>query len=121
MIRQAGWLDRTDGDLIAADDVSFKHNLDCAKCPDRHDSEPAPHRAACLKLSRPLEERLSANRCPCGDAMGLADAAILPFVRQFAVINRCWFDTQPLSLTGTWLNEMVSSALFDAAMVRLPP
>ncbi len=53
--------------------------------------------------------------------MGLADAAILPFVRQFAAIDRGWFDTQPLSHTRAWLNGLVNSALFDAAMVRLPP
>jgi hypothetical protein len=53
--------------------------------------------------------------------MGLADAAILPFARQFAAIDRGWFDTQPLSHTRAWLNGLVNSALFDAAMVRLPP
>lgn len=117
----AGWLDLTDDDLIDANDGPFKHHLDRTKYPDRHDSDPASHRAACLDLLRPLEERLSVTRFLCGDAMGLADAAILPFVRQFAAIDRGWFDARPLPHTRNWLDGLVNSALFDAAMVRLPP
>lgn len=117
----AGWLDRTDDNLVDANDGPFKHHLDRAKYPERHDSDPDTHRAACLELLRPLEERLSATRFLCGNTMGLVDAAILPFVRQFAAIDRGWFDARPLPRTRHWLDGLVNSALFDAAMVRLPP
>ncbi|MBB6503668.1 glutathione S-transferase [Sphingomonas endophytica] len=117
----AGWLDRTDSNLIDANDGPFKHHLDRAKYPERHDSDPDTHRAACLQLLRPLEERLSVTRFLCGDAMGFADAAILPFVRQFAAIDCGWFDARSLPKTRHWLDGLVNSDLFDAAMVRLPP
>ncbi|KQR80528.1 hypothetical protein ASG07_15425 [Sphingomonas sp. Leaf343] len=58
----AGWLDRTDDDLIATNNGPFKHHLDRTKYPDRYDSDPASHCAACLYLLRPPEERLSVTR-----------------------------------------------------------
>jgi glutathione S-transferase len=113
------WLDREDNCLIQANDGPFKYHLDRTKYPDRHDSDAHTHRAACLNLLRPLEDRLTATAYLSGEAMGLTDAAILPFVRQFALINRGWFDAQPLPHVRQWLDSLVASDLFHAAMVRL--
>ncbi|WP_404334461.1 glutathione S-transferase [Sphingomonas sp. MMS12-HWE2-04] len=115
------WLDREDTGLIEANDGPFKHHLDRTKYPDRHGSDAQTHRAACLDLLRPLEDRLAATAYLGGEAMGLTDAAILPFVRQFASIDRGWFDAQPLPSTRRWLDSLVASDLFDAAMVRRTP
>lgn len=117
----AGWLDREDEDLIAANDGPFKHHLDRTKYSDRHDSDPAMHRASCLALLRPLEDRLAHAPYLCGETMSLTDAAILPFVRQFASIDRTWFDAQRLPRVRHWLDRLVSTDLFSAAMVRLQP
>jgi hypothetical protein len=84
-------------------------------------SRPAPHRAACLDLLFPIEERLGGAPFLCGPAMSLADAAILPFVRQFAAIDRGWFDSQPLPHTRRWLDDLVASPRFEGAMIRLAP
>jgi glutathione S-transferase len=109
-----------DGDaLIEANDGPFKYHLDRAKYPDRHDCDPAPHRAACLDLLRPIEQRLTTAPWLCGPTMSLADAAILPFVRQFAAIDRPWFDAQPLPRIRAWLDGLVASRLFEVAMVPL--
>lgn len=116
-----GWLDHEDDPLIEANDGPFKHHLDRAKYPDRYDSDAAAHRAACLDLLRPLEDRLSVTPYLCGDSMRLSDAAILPFVRQFASIDRAWFDTQPLPHVRGWLDGIVASWLFRAAMLHLSP
>src|SRR5206468_13064094 len=42
----AGWLDHEDKHLIEANDGPFKHHLDRAKYPDRHDSDAAAHLSA---------------------------------------------------------------------------
>lgn len=117
----AGWLNYDGDHLIEANDGPFKHHLDRAKYPDRYGSDAGMHRSACLDVLHPLEESLKAASYLCGEAMSLADAAILPFVRQFAMIDRVWFDAQPLPHTRRWLDELAASHLFDAAMIRLTP
>jgi glutathione S-transferase len=116
-----GWLEREDSDLIKANDGPFKHHLDRYKYPDRHASSPAEHRAAGLELLSVLEDRLTSQANLCGDERGITDAAIFPFVRQFAQTDRSWFDAQPLPHLQEWLERHLSSPLFGACMVRLEP
>jgi glutathione S-transferase len=117
----AGWLDHEDEHLIETNDGPFKHHLDRAKYPGRHGSDADTHRAACLDMLHPLEDRLATTSHLCGEAMSLTDAAILPFIRQFASIDRGWFDAQPFPHIRRWLDRLVASHLFDAAMIRLTP
>ena len=67
------------------------------------------------------EARLIGSANLCGPGMALTDAVILPFVRQFAAIDRVWFASQPLPALQAWLARHLASALFDAAMVKLAP
>ena len=117
----AGWLDHDGDHLIEANDGPFKYHLDRAKYPDRHDGDAVTHRSACLDILRPLEDRLATTSHLCGEKMSLADAAILPFIRQFASIDLDWFDTQPLPRIRSWLDRLVASPLFGTARVRLTP
>ena len=116
-----GWLDRSDDALIAANDGPFKYHLDRYKYPNRHGTDPAEHRAAALELLRSLEARLQASPSLCGDLMGLADAALMPFVRQYAQTDRAWFDALPLPGLQAWLARLTGSPLFGVAMARLAP
>lgn len=116
-----GWLAREDTALIEANDGPFKHHLDRYKYPDRHASDPALHRAAGLDLLAALEERLAAQANLCGEARGLTDIAVFPFVRQFAETDRAWFDAQPIPRLQAWLERHLASPLFAAIMVRLEP
>lgn len=115
------WLEREDRPLIEANDGPFKHHLDRYKYPDRHASDPAEHRVAGLDLLRPLEERLRSRSHLCGAERGITDAAIFPFVRQFAETDRAWFDAQPVPRLQAWLGRHLASSLFGAIMVRLEP
>lgn len=117
----AGWLNREDTHLIKTNDGPFKHHLDRTKYPNRYGSDPDTHRAACLDALRSLEDRLTTTPYLCGETMSLTDAAILPFVRQFASIDRDWFNAQPLPHVRHWLDRLVASDPFHAAMVRLKP
>lgn len=116
-----GWLDRDDAELVAANDGPFKRDLDRYKYPNRHGSDPGEHRAAGLPHLQRLEARLAAHANLCGEEAGLADAAIFPFVRQFAETDRAWFDVQPLPHLHAWLGRHLASPLFEAIMVRRDP
>jgi glutathione S-transferase len=116
-----GWLERDDASLIAANDGPFKHHLDRYKYPDRHDSDPIGHRGEGLRLLQVLEARLALQACLSGARRGLTDAAIFPFVRQFAQVDRAWFDSQSLPRLRDWLERQLATPLFAAAMLRLPP
>ncbi len=115
------WLARDDPALIAANDGPFKRNLDSYKYPDRLGSDPAVHRAAGLAFLRELDLRLADQGQLCGAAPGLADMAIMPFVRQFAGVDPAWFAAQPLPHLRPWLAGHLRSALFAAVMTRRPP
>lgn len=116
-----GWLQRDDPALIAANDGPFKHDLDRYKYPDRHGSDAAAHRRAGLAFLAELNARLEGQGQLCGTAPGLADMAIMPFVRQFAATDQAWFAAQPLPHLQTWLQGHLNSELFAAVMARLDP
>ena len=115
------WLDGEDSALVAGNDGTFKHHLDRYKYPERHGEDSATHRAAALVFLRELDARLARNTQLCGPARSLTDAAILPFVRQFAAVDQTWFDALPLPHLQAWLNGHVTSALFQAIMMRVAP
>ncbi|NIJ22332.1 glutathione S-transferase [Sphingomonas naasensis] len=115
-----GWLAGDDAGLIAANDGPFKYHLDRYKYPERHGSDPGVHRAEGLAMLAALEARLAAQAWLCGDRRMLADAAIMPFVRQFAAVDRAWFDAQALPAVQRWLAGQLAAPLFAAAMIQRP-
>ena len=116
-----GWLARDDEALIAANDGPFKHDLDRYKYPDRHSGDALAHRENGLEFLRELDARLAGSGQLRGTVRGLVDAAIVPFVRQFAAIDRPWFEAQPLPHLESWLAGHLGSALFNAIMTRFEP
>jgi glutathione S-transferase len=116
-----GWLARDDPALIATNDGPFKHDLDRYKYPDRHGVDALLHRESGLAFLREIDARVADAGQLCGPARGLADAAIMPFARQFAAIDREWFDTQPLPHLKAWLAGHLASAVFNAIMLRVTP
>lgn len=116
-----GWLEREDAALIACNDGPFKRDLDRYKYPEKHDADPLAHRAAAMDFLCTLDARLEAGGQLAGEAPGITDAAIMPFVRQFAAVDPDWFTAQPLARLQTWLQDHLASALFAAIMVREKP
>ena len=114
------WLDGVDDALIAANDGPFKHHLDRYKYPHRYDVDPLDHRAAGVAHLEMLEARLSASPFLCGAYWTMTDAALAPFVRQFAETDRAWFDALPLPAVQRWLAAFLASPMFAAIMVRWP-
>lgn len=113
-----GWLDGDDRELIAANDRPFKLHLDRYKYPDRFVADGVDHRAAGVMMLEVLERRLIGAAYLCGDRRMLADAAIMPFVRQFAAVDRAWFEGLALPGVKKWLAGWLESELFEAVMAR---
>ena len=116
-----GWLERGAPDLVAMNDGPFKHDLDRYKYPERHGGDGVAHRESGFEFLRLLDGRLAGAGQLCGQARGLADAAIMPFVRQFAAVDADWFAAQPLPHLKVWLNGHLASALFQQVMTRRAP
>jgi len=116
-----GWLVMPDAgqDWIARADGPFKSALDRTKYPNRHPgSDPLAARAQAAAFLGDLDAALDDW---IFDAPSLADMAILPFVRQFAMIDRAWFDAQPWPDLRRWLDRFLASPALARIMVRLDP
>mgnify|MGYP003365867862 CR=1 FL=1 len=116
-----GWLGRDDPALITANDGGFKQALDRYKYPERYDHDAPTHRMRGLAFLEVLDHRLSAAGQLCGPSRGLADMAIMPFVRQFAAVDSAWFEAQTLPHLKSWLEGHLQSDLFERIMVRYAP
>jgi hypothetical protein len=46
--------------------------------------------------------------------------AILPFIRQFAFVDKAWFDQSAYPLIQKWLADFLESALFHSIMDNYP-
>ncbi|MGH1361337.1 MAG: glutathione S-transferase [Burkholderiaceae bacterium] len=108
-------------DLIAECDESFKRNLDHYKYPSRYPgTDPIKHRNAGATFIHTLNQRLNGNDYLFGSTPNIADMAIAPFIRQFAMTDRAWFDSQSFSDAIRWLSSFLASPLFDSIMQKHP-
>lgn len=115
-----GWLDMPPlgHDLIARCDGPFKAALDRTKYASRYpqDDPVANRHLACAFLSD-LNSQIDGHLF---SKPTLSDAAILPFVRQFAFIDKDWFDAQPWPRLQHWLERFVTSDRFAGIMTKYP-
>lgn len=107
--------------LVAECDDSFKPLLDRYKYPARHADGGEPAREQGAQFLRDLDDRLSASPQLTGGHPTLADAALMPFVRQFAMVDAAWFAAQPWPRLQTWLDGWTGSALFERVMGKYAP
>ena len=108
--------------LVAENDTGFKPLLDRAKYPQRFGiADPLAPRIACAPFLAGLEQRLAQTPFLCGGHATLADAALFPFVRQFAGVDPDWFAQQPWPRLQQWLLDWQSTTLFARAMQKFAP
>lgn len=108
--------------LIEENDTQFKHWLDKYKYADRHPEQPAEfYRQQCELFIQTLETRLSSHAYLLGENISLADIAILPFIRQFSMVNQTWFDQSGYTKLQHWLQRWLHSALFISVMEKYAP
>jgi len=65
-----------------------------------------------------LEDLLEQTPYLAGPRLSLADVALAPFVRQFAHVDRDWFEQAPYPRLRAWLERFLASELFTSIMAR---
>jgi glutathione S-transferase len=107
--------------LINDNDNDFKGWLDKYKYADRFPEEtPSFYRAQGEAFLEKLEDRLSHHPYLFGVEVRLADIAIMPFVRQFAHVDKKWFESADYPNLHRWLNEWLASDQFKQIMTKYP-
>jgi glutathione S-transferase len=105
---------------VADNDGPFKHHLDRYKYPHRFGlPDGRAHRDAAATWLGQWDHRLRSQAALAGDQWGLTDAALAPFVRQFAHTDALWFAAQPWPALQLWLATFEASGLFAAVMDKL--
>ena len=120
------WLDGADDptqrEWLVRNDGAFKRALDRYKYAERHPEHTAEEwrNQAVDALIAPMERVLSRQAYLAGERIGLSDAALFPFVRQFAAVDTGWFGASPYEATRRWLGGWLASADYLSVMDKLP-
>ena len=107
--------------LIRRFDNEFKAHLENYKSAKRyHEESKTDHRQQCEAFIIELDTRLSKQKYLMGDKPSLVDYAILPYLRQFARVERQWYTQAPYPHLQHWLKLHLTSLLFSKAMIKYP-
>ena len=105
--------------LIDSNDTKFKQHLDHYKYADRFPEQSMEYyRQQAESFLLQLEENLRKNQYLITDKMSLADMAIFPFVRQFAFVDKKWFEQSEYKNLQIWLNNLLADKLFIEVMQK---
>jgi glutathione S-transferase len=106
-------------ELIEANDQGFKVHLNRYKYAERYPEQPMEfYRAEGTVFLQRLEGLLNDRDYLLTDHPSLADIALLPFVRQFAHVDREWFAQTPYPRLQAWLQRFLESDLFTSIMKK---
>ena len=105
--------------LVRMCDEAFKTHLDRYKYPNRYDLPDglADREAGSAYLDQ-LNTKLMQSKFLMGAKWSWVDAAVAPFVRQFARTDRAWFDAQAWTALQNWLTQFEQSDNFSSVMHR---
>ena len=107
--------------LIDEFDSQFKTCLEQYKCAKRYqETNITQCREACEFYIQQLEERLTQHSFLMSNRESLADIALLPFIRQFARVERQWYLQSPYPNVRQWLNNYLQSPMFSKVMAKHP-
>ncbi len=105
--------------LIETNDFSFKEDLDHYKYADRFPEHSKEHyRKAGEEFIGELEEMLANHQFLLSGRLTLADIGVFPYVRQFSLVDKDWFDQSPYSKVKKWLNSLIDCELFQDAFQK---
>lgn len=108
--------------LVAINDGEFKYYLDRYKYSDRYPEHPMEYyRENAEQFIQILEGKLEGGRYLGGEKMNFADVAIFPFIRQFAHVDKAWFDQTRYSNLQAWLAELLQWPMFLGVMDKYKP
>lgn len=107
--------------LINRFDNEFKKCLEKYKCAKRyHETSITADRQQCEIFIVELEQRLTQSKFFMGETLSLADYAVLPFIRQFARVERQWYLQSPYPNLQRWLKTHLQSRIFSKTMTKFP-
>ncbi|MEP3562104.1 MAG: glutathione S-transferase [Marinobacter sp.] len=110
------------GALIERNDNEFKHWLDRYKYADRHpERSQLEYRQEGEVFLQALEDLLGQNTFLLGEGISMADIAVMPFVRQFAHVDRNVFYSLPYPKLQNWLTTWLEHPVFQQVMVKYQP
>ena len=102
-------------------DAMFKPHLDAYKYHRPESAHPQYYyREQAVKCLDEFELGLAHSGYLLGDAPQFLDLAVMPFVRQFASVDRQWFDAQPRQQVRQWLDGWLVDPLFTGVMGKFP-
>ena len=105
--------------LIEENDQVFKVHLNRYKYAERYPEQPmAFYRSEGEVFLRKLDELLEGRDYLLADHPSLTDIALMPFVRQFAHVDREWFGQTPYVRLQAWLQRFIESDLFTSIMKK---
>ena len=105
--------------LIEENDNSFKAWLDKYKYWDRFpEQSQQAYRGQAENFISKLDKNLNEQRYLLGNKICVADMAIFPFIRQFAFVDKDWFDQTNYLGLQRWLGEILDSPLFTQVMKK---
>lgn len=105
-------------ELIDENDGAFKWALDRYKYADRYEESEEHYRELGEVFLAKLEALLEKHRYLFTNELSLADLAVFPFVRQFAHVDKSWFEQSPYPQLIRWYSELVESELFKSIMEK---
>lgn len=107
--------------IITRFDNDFKTCLEAYKCAKRyHEDDLIQRREACEVYIQTLERGLTEHEYLMSSKPSLLDIALLPFIRQFARVERQWYLQSPYPLTRKWLTNYLQSPMFTKVMAKFP-
>lgn len=107
--------------LISTNDQTFKPLLDGYKYPQTSAKQDSNYyRQAADPILSQLESLLNHNPCLNGQSISLADVALFPFIRQFAMVDKDWFSQSAYPNLRIWLQSFLISDLFKQVMQKYP-
>jgi len=110
-----------ENELIAENDNVFKTHLDHYKYADRFPEFSELHyRTQGEIFLRKLDKLLSSSQYLTSDDMSVVDLAVFPFIRQFAFVDKAWFDQSCYTYLRRWLDAFLLSELFVSIMPKFP-
>lgn len=108
--------------LIDQSDNEFKQWLDRYKYADRYpEMTELEYRQKGEEFLQVLEELLAKNKYLLGGNISMADIGIMPFVRQFAHVDRDVFYSLPYPHLQQWLNDWLEHPAFKRVMIKYQP
>ncbi|MCL1049889.1 glutathione S-transferase [Shewanella abyssi] len=108
-------------ELISLFDNEFKGHLEQYRCAKRyHEPSLIENRQQCERYLADLELRLNQHQYLMSDNPSLTDLALMPFIRQFARVERQWYLQSPYPKLRQWLNQYLQSRMFSKVMTQYP-